>query len=68
MVGGHWKDGQTVFMGRKVSSYGRAAGANGGCKDQCNAFPGLLQDFWKNWLVRGWAAGGSRGGLGMVWA
>ena len=57
-----------MFMGRKVSSCGRAAGTNGGCKDQCSLFPGLLQDFWENWLVTARAAGGFRGGLGMVWA
>ena len=55
-------------MDRKVSSSVRAAGANFACKDQCNAFPGLLQDFGGNWLVKAWAAGGFAGGLGMVWA
>ena len=38
-----------MFMGRKVSSCGRAAGVNGGCKDQCSTFAGLLQGFWINW-------------------
>ncbi len=57
MVGGHWQDGQTVFIGRKVSSCGRAAGASVACKDQCNAFPGLLQDFRGNWGVKGGPAG-----------
>ena len=55
-VGGHWQDGQTVFMDRKVSSCGRAAGASVACKDQCNAFRGSCR------IVGGIGGAGRTGG------
>ena len=68
--GGQWTagalDGHTCVCLRVIgyiSQFGEGAGAIGGadafsgCMDQCSAYPGLLQDFRKNWVVGGRAMG-----------